>query len=414
MAGIVGAFQLNLKDIHRSNFYEAQEHDDSGIFRTKYSVISANDTHAHLHRTWTNHDYQQFADGTPARGQHKVQSQHSVHVHLKDGKVEQVHRANEAFFRPKNGHPRADNFKGFQEQDIEMSTRGNSKLTLRSCSESEHRRSKRSTLEEEHLKTARSLTSDSLLFTDTEKIQWSKMGGDKKETMRPLYEVLRCFTDKNMKERDIGDCSNELHRMVRDDESTFRAIVRMVQDRGHQNVTSWAVYVAALAGHGKYEAQKVLAQAVKGEYPRPLSKEEYETLLVGVFYLPEGPLHSQLFDALSQLMSKEEKGDEVTATAMLVLAGLTERARRAGYNETLCDSVAEMVHNRYRNKSSLYHPDSVDHETQLRDHIWAFGNLGHHSGLPVILEHIDHDNSGIRSAVISAMRKLLQSTPINT
>ncbi|KAJ7389355.1 hypothetical protein OS493_032212 [Desmophyllum pertusum] len=43
---------------------------------------------------------------------------------------------------------------------------------------------------------------------------------------------------------------------------------------------------------------------------------------------------------------------------------------------------------------------------QLRDHIWAFGNLGHHSGLPVILEHIDHDNSGIRSAVISALRKL--------
>ena len=41
----------------------------------------------------------------------------------------------------------------------------------------------------------------------------------------------------------------------------------------------------------------------------------------------------------------------------------------------------------------------------LRDHIWAFGNLGHHSGLPVILEHFDHDNSGNRSAVISAMRK---------
>ena len=407
MAGIAGSFQLNLKDIHSSSSYEVQEHDDSGVFRTTYNVLSANDTHAHLHRTWTNHEYQTFADGTPAKGQHKVQSQHNAYVHLKDGKVEKVHRSTKAFFRPANGHPRADNFEGFQgeEQDIEMSTSGYSRLTLRSCSDRGKRRSKRSAVEEEHFKTEQSLISDSLLFTDTEKIQWSKMGGERKETTRPLYEVLRCFTDKSMKERDIGDCSNELHRMVRDDQGIFRTIVRLVQDRSHQNLTSWAVYVAVLAGHGKYEAQKTLAEALKAEYPRPLSKEEYEDLLVGIFYLPEGPLHSELFDALSELMTKEEKGDEVTATALLVLAGLTERAKKAGYNETLCDTVADMVHNRCRNKSSLYHPDSEAHEMQLRDHIWAFGNLGHHSGLPVILEHIDHDNSGIRSAVISAMRK---------
>ena len=407
VTGIAGAFQFNLKGVHRSNIYEVQEHDDSGIFRSNYNVLSANDTHAHLHRTWTNFDYQQFADGTPAGGQHKVQSQHSAHVHVKDGRVDKIHRTNEAFFRPANGHPRADNFKGFQdqEQDIEMSTKGYSKLTLRSCSEPEHRRSKRCATEEEHLKTARSLTSDNLLFTDTEKISWSKIGGEKKKT-RPFYEVLRCFTDKKMKEREIGDCSNEMHRMIRDDKGTFQMVAKLVRDRSHQNLTSWAVYVAALAGHGKYEAQNALAQAVKTDSPRPLSKEEYEALLVGIFYLPEGPLHSQLFDALLQLMSREEKGDEVTSTAMLVLAGLAERAKRAGYNETLCDNVAEMIHNRYRNRSTLYPFDSEEHEMQLRDHVWAFGNLGHHSGLPVILKHIDHDNSGIRSAVISAMRKL--------
>ena len=407
VTGIAGAFQLNLKDAHRSNIYEVQEHDDSGIFRTKYSVVSANDTHAHLHRTWTNFDYQQFADGTPAKAEHKVQSQHSAHVHVKHGKVEQVHRTNKAFFRPANGHPRAENLEGFkdQEQDIEMSTKGYSKLTLRSCSELEHHRSKRSVTEEEHVKAARSLNSENLLFTDTEKINWSKIGGEKKKA-RPFYEVLRCFTDKNMKEREIGDCSNEMHRMVRDDEDAFGKIIRLVRDRSHQNLTSWAVYVAALAGHGKYDAQNALAQAVKADSPRPLSKEEYETLLVGIFYLPEGPLHSKLFEALLHLISQEEKGDEVTSTAMLVLAGLAERAKRSGYNETLCDNVAEMIHNRYKNRSTLYHPDSAEHEMQLRDHIWAFGNLGHHSGLPVILTHIDHDNSGIRSAVISAMRKL--------
>ena len=407
VTGIAGAFQLNLKEALRSNIYEVQEHDDSGIFRTKYNVLSANNTHAHIHRTWTNFDYQKFADGTPAKGQHKIQSQHSAHVHVKDRRIDQIHRTHEAFFRPANGHPRADNFEGFQgqDQDIEMSTRGYSKLTLRSCSEPNRQRSKRSTSEEEHLKIARSLASDNLLFTDTEKINWSKIGGEKK-TMRPFYEVLRCFTDKTMKEREIGDCSNEIHRMVRDDQGTFQTVARLVRDRSHQNLTSWAVYVAALAGHGKYEAQNALAQAIQADYPRSLSHEEYETLLVGTFYLPEGPIHTRLFDALLQLISREEKGDEVTSTAMLVLAGLVERAKRAGHNETLSGNIAEMIHNRHRNRSSLYHPDSEEYEMNLRDHIWAFGNLGHHSGLSVILEHIDHDNSGIRSAVISAMRKL--------
>ena len=162
--GIAGAFQLNLKEVHRSNIYRVEEHDDSGIFRTKYRVISANDTHAHLHRSWTNQDYQMFADGSPAKAEHRVQSQHSAHIHVKDGKVERVHRTNKAFFKPSNGHPRAENFEGFkgQEQDIEISTKGFSKLTLRSCLGPEYRRSKRSASEEPHVKISRTLNKDSL------------------------------------------------------------------------------------------------------------------------------------------------------------------------------------------------------------------------------------------------------------
>ncbi|KAJ7311796.1 hypothetical protein OS493_039835 [Desmophyllum pertusum] len=194
--------------------------------------------------------------------------------------------------------------------------------------------------------------------------------------------------------------------MVRNDKSVFRAIKRLVQNRNHQNLTSWSVYAAAVAAHGKYEAQNVLAQAVKTGNPRPLTSEEYETLLISIFYLPDGPLHSSLFNALLELTIEDGKGEDVTATAMLVLAALTERAKRAGYNDSLSDSVADMIHHRYRNRSSLYHPESIEYESHLRDHIWAFGNLGHHSGLPIILEHIDHDNSDIRSSVISAMRKL--------
>ena len=405
ITGIAGAFQVNLLGAHKFTNYEVQEHDDSGVFRTKYNVLFANDTHAHLHRTWTNHDYQQFADGTPTKGEHKVQSQHSAHVHLKDGKVEQVHRWTKAVFRPRDGYPRAENFKDFQKQDIEISTSGYSKLKLRSCFDPEHRRSKRSTTEKHHLHTLNSLTRESILFSDAEKINWSEIGGEKKKA-RPLHEVLRCFVDKNVKKREVGACASELHHMVRNDESVFKAIKRLVENRNHQNQTSWGVYVSALAAHGKYEAQNVLAQAVKTRKPRPLGDEEYETLLLSIYYLPKGPLHSSLFDALYELAFADEKGDHITATAMLVLSGLTERAEATGYNETLGETVAEMIYNRYRNKSNIYFPDSHDHEMQLTDHIWAFGNLGHHSGLPVILEHIDHDDSSIRSAVISAMRKM--------
>ena len=146
-----------------------QEKDDSGIFRTKYNVVHNNDTHTHLHRTWTNHDYQQFADGTPIKGTHKVQSRHSAHVHLKDGKVEQVHRSMKAFFKPPNGHPRAENLDNFEKQDIEVSASGYSKMRLKSCSDPFHPRSKRSVTEKEHLDILKTLTKDSILFNDNEK-----------------------------------------------------------------------------------------------------------------------------------------------------------------------------------------------------------------------------------------------------
>jgi len=402
--GIAGAFQVNLLDAHRLTNYEVDEHDDSGFFRTRYNVVSINNTHSHLHRTWTNFDYQQFAGVTPAKGQHKLQSQHSAHIHLKYGKVEKVHRTTSVFLRPAKGHPRAENFKSFAKQDIEMSTSGYSELTLRSCSDPGHQRSKRSVIKtDEHLKTVKTLTRDSLMFNSADKINWSELGGEKKKT-RPLYEVLACFLDKGAQK--IGYCTSELHYMVRNNKSVFRVVKQLVEYRKHQNLTSWAVYVSALTAHGKYEAQNVLAHAIETDKPRPLTSEEYETLLISIFYLPDGPLHSSLFNALFDLSIDDRKGEAVTARAMLVLAGLTERAKRTGYNVTLSDTVAEMIHNRYLNKSSLYHPESMEYESHLRDHIWALGNLGHHSGIPLILQHMDHDNSDIRSAVISAMRKL--------
>ena len=405
--GIVGAFQVNLLGANKSTVYEVEEKDDSGIFRAKYNVLHNNDTHAHFHRMWTNYDYQQFADGTPVKGKHNLQSYHSAHVLLKKGKVEQVHRSTKAFFRPPNGHPRAENVKNFENQDIEVSTTGYSKLRLKSCSDPHHPRSKRSVTEKEHLDILKTLTRDSILFTDNEKINWSDVEKDNMKT-RPLDELLRCLVGKSVQEREIAYCSTELHHLIRKNKRALKAIKQLFENRNHQNITSWSVFASVLAAHGKYEAQNALADAVMRSTPRPLTLEEFELLLVAIHYLPTGPLHSNLFEALLKLAFDKTKEDSITATAMLVLAGLTERATKAGYNETLSETVVEIIVNRYKNKSNIYHPDSIDHETQLRDHIWALGNLGHHSGLPIILEHIDHDDSSIRSAVISAMRKMPQ------
>ena len=407
---MAAAFQLNLKNVGQLRHYKVEEHDDSGSYNAKYTVLAANESHAELHRTWTNYDYQEFADGMPVRGEHKVQSQHDVHVHLKEGKIHMVHRTNKAYFRPPQGHPRAENLDEFPEQDIEMSTRGYSKLTLRSYSKSRHRRSRRSPNEDDdHAEYTKTLKRESLIFRDAEKIKWKDIGGeDQRKKTRPFYELIRSFTDKSVKEREIGDCSRELNYLIRNDETTFMKVRDIVTQRTHENITSWAVLVSNLAQHGQLQAQDILAHALKTDYPRTLSKEEYEALLEGIFYLPKGPLHQKLFNALFELAAKGHRHDDVSAMAMLVLSGLVKRAKLAGYNETLDNSVAELIHSSYQNKSTLYRAETEEHESYLRDHIWAFGNLGHLSGLTVILEHADHDSSGIRSAAMSAMRKLPQ------
>ena len=369
--------------------------------------MTANESHAELHRTWTNYDYQEFADGTPVRGEHKVQSQHDVHVHLKEGKIHMVYRTNKAYFRPPQGHPRAENLDEFPDQDIEMSTRGYSKLTLRSCSKSSHRRSRRSLDVSD--RPGKTLKRESLIFKDAKKIKWKDIsGGEHRKKTRPFYELIRCFTDTSVKEREIGDCSRELNYLIRNDETAFMQARDIVTQRMHENITSWAVLISNLAWHGQRQAQDILAHTLKSDYPRTLSKKEYEALLEGIFYLPKGPLHQELFNALFELAVKGHRHDGISAMAMLVLSGLVKRAKLAGYNETLDNSVAELIHTSYQNKSTLYRAETEEHESYLRDHIWAFGNLGHLSGLTVILEHADHDSSGIRSAVMSAMRKLPQ------
>ncbi|EDO42273.1 predicted protein [Nematostella vectensis] len=401
--GIAGSFQVDLKSVSIPQS-RVQEHDDSGVYHATYTTLSANDTDATLKREWSNHDYVQFADGTPVSGEHKVQFRHEGIVHVQDGRIKKVHRTHKGVVRPAKGNPRVDNIDSYQHQDIEMSTSGYSKLTLVSCKKKKNKHRARRAAER-HRCDMRGLHRDNLVFADVHKVKTDTVGGEKIK-FRPFYELIRCFSDKSVEDREVGLCAREIHKLVKYDDKAFQKIRRLVLEREHQNTTTWAVLTSALAAHGKLEAQETLAHALMSSYPRPLTDEEYEALLEGIFFLPQGPLHKTLFDALLKDAARDDNPHKHAAMPMLVLAGLVKRAHNSGYNTTLSDNVAELIHNSYQNKTNVHHPDSPEHEHCLRRHIWAFGNLGHLSGLDVILRHINHDSSGIRSAVVSAMRKL--------
>ncbi|KAK3735013.1 hypothetical protein QZH41_010659, partial [Actinostola sp. cb2023] len=410
--GIAGAFQVHLKSVGDTKLPQVEEHDDSGVYLSRYTTLHSNDTHTTVKREWTNKDYLLLSDGTPARGEHKVQSQHRGIVQVIEGQIYKVHRQHNGVFESAKGHPRAENKKEYQEneQDIQIFTSGYSKLTLVGCKElsskSPHHRSRREATMDDHVQQdLAGLHRDNLVFKDTHKIKWKDVGGDKIK-FRPFYEIMRCFTDPTVKDREIGECAREIHKLAQHDNEVFQKICQLVLQRNHQNVTSWSVLVSVLAGHGKYQAQNVLASALLSEYPKKLTLEEYETLLEGIFYIPKGPIQKNLFDALLWNAKRYVNHGHKSPMAMLVLAGLTKRAETAGYNTSLSDIVVQLIHHSYNNKSSIHDPDSKEHVEFLRNHIWAFGNLGHLSGLNTMLKQANHDSSGIRSAVVSGMRKL--------
>ena len=303
-------------------------------------------------------------------------------------------------------YARAENLKDFQkqEQDFEMWTSGYSTLKLESCKD----RGPESRPPNYSYKTPENngtLRSSNLVFTDSDKIKWSNIGGEKPKR-QALFELVQCINDLNTKESDIAECMRQIHRQMDTDSQTYNLVENIVLQRTHRNMTSWEVLTSALAGNGRQRAQIALAHALRTDHQLPLTVKEYEILLEAIFYLPKGPIQRALYDALFSLASQNNCHSDVSTMAMLVLAGLVKRSQQAGYNITLCNNVFGLIHDSYKNKSNLYHPESVEHEAYLRNHIWALSNLGHLSGLEIILRHRDHDNSFIRSAVAIAMRKL--------
>ena len=365
-----------------------------------------NNTHLRLKKQWTNYDYQQFADGKPTSGEHRLHFNNEINVHLENGRVKNVHRKHQALFKAKD-NPRSENFKDFKQnrQDIEMTTKGYSILALNSCSKPDHHRTRRA-VRDDYLHTERNVFRvDNLLFKDYSEINWDDIGGQKKKT-KPLEMLLRCFNDNSLKEQEQADCAVELHKLVRSDKLSFKTVRNLLHKREHQNLTTWSALLSAVVAQGKVEAQEALAYAMMTDYPRPLIVEEYEILLEAILHLPSGLFHHSLFQALLNAAQHQKRPENLSTMSMLVLSGMTERSQRAGYNASLIETVVSFIHDSVQNKSLNYHPDSEEHESCIRRHVWAYGNLGHVSGLDDILQYINHDNSHIRSAVVSAMARM--------
>ncbi len=402
----MSAFHLKIRPEINMTSFNTEEEDDSGVHMTYYDVIHRNTTHVDFTKQWGGDDYLKHADGRPVEGKQHVKSRYNSAVKIEDNTIKSVKRTHFSQLHDEKAYKRPLNNPDFQNQpDFSFKASGESHLNLLSCS-AKPRLTKRSLVHENAASSLANLKQDTLTHGDVHRLLWSDIGNPKKP-IRTFYELLRCYSDPSVKKNELSQCIKELHYRARTDNEIHRKIVELTLSRNHQNFSTWSGLVGALVVKGDYATQEVLTNALLSDDPRPLTDKEHSILLEAVFFIPAGPLYPELLEALLSLHKNWTKSDEVTVRAMLVMSGLVRRVHEAGYNRSLSDRVAQHLHHSFKTHPACFHDDeSESHETYLRNHIWAFGNLGHASSLNTIIHHLDHDNSGIRYFAVSALRKL--------
>ena len=398
---------MRLHHEEQTTAYKVEEEDDSGIHVTYYNVSRVNSTYLDLTKKWTSDDYLKHADGRPVNGKHHSKSHYHSTVKIEDNTIKAVERTHWSYLHNDKPYKRALNHKAFQDQpDFDFKASGESLLHLLACSRPySGKRTKRS--DNENVKSYfATLKRDSLTYGDMHRLKWSSVGNPKRPS-RTFYELLRCYSDTSVKESELTICIKELHFLARNDDDIFQKIVNLALERSHQNISTWSGLVGSLVVRGDYNTQKILASLLLSDDPRPLTEKEYSLLLEAVYFIPSGPLYPDLLQALISLHRNVSKNEEISVMAMLVASGLVKRCHEAGYNSSLLDIMLQHLHNSFKNHPARYHDKESDtHEAYLRNHLWAFGNLGHLSTLKLITRHLDHDNSGIRFSAVSALRKL--------
>ena len=388
---------LNLK-IHtdpKNNSYRREEEDESGIHLAFYDVKERNVSNLRLTKKWTSDDYLKHADGRPIEGEQHSKSHYHTSMEVYDGVIKNSRRTHlTRLWNDKPYHRPLNKPEFYGQPDLELKASGESHLTLVNCDSPGKRRFKRST--EEVYFDLENLKKDTLSYGDIHRVKWSSIGGSSKPS-RTFYELLRCYSDPSVKKSELSQCVKELHRLI----------VNLTLGRSHLNFSTWSGLVGSIVVRGDDKTQKIISQIISSEEPRPLSVEEHAKLLEAVLFIPAGPLHPELVQALLSLHRNSSKSTEITVRAMLVTSALVRRCYDAGYNRSLSDSIAKHLHHSFKTHPARFDDEeNQSHDDYLWSHICAFGNLGHLSSLDLITKYLDHDSSGIRYFAVSALRKL--------
>ena len=385
--------------------FNTEEEDDSGVHLAYYDVLHKNSTHVNFTKQWSGDDYSKLADGRPVEGEQHVRSRYNSAVKIENNAIQSVKRSHLSELHDEKPYKRPLNNPDFQTQpDFDVKASGESHLKLLGCSV-KPQRSKRSLPDENGKISLDNFKQDTLTHSDVHRMQWKRVGNPNKPT-RSFYELLRCYWDRSTKMNELSQCIKELHYLARTDDKTHQKIANLTLLRSHQNFSTWSGLVGALVVKGDYATQIILSKALLSEDPRPLDDQEHSVLLEAVFFIPARPLCPELLEALLSLHKNRSKSDEVTVRAMLIISGLVRRVQDAGYNRSLSEKIAQHLHDSFKTHPARFHDDESEaHETYLRNHIWAFGNLGHVSSLSTIIRYLDHDSSGIRYSAVFALHK---------
>ena len=362
-------------------------------------------TNLHLTKKWSSDDYLKHAGGRPVEGRQHTKSHYDTTLEIENGAIKNVKRTHFSHFENDKRYNRPQNKPEFQRQpDLELKASGESHLKLLHCAGPTNRRTKRSS-EKVHA-SLRNLKQATLCYEGVRDIKWSSTG-DPNKPSRTFYELLRCYSDPSVKKSELSQCVKELHYLAKTNDDIFENIVNLTLGRSHQNFSTWSGLVGAIVVRADHETQKILSHAILSDDPRPLSDKEHAKLLEAVYFIPAGPLYSELLQALLSLHMNSSKSADITARSMLVLSGLVRRCHDSGYNRSLSQSIAQHLHQSFKtHPARLHHAESSFHEGYIWSHLCAFGNLGHISSLGFITRYLDHDSSGIRYFAVSALRKL--------
>ena len=359
-------------------------------------------------RTWKESDYLRYADGRLGNKIHPGNSLYKSVTKIYDGVLQETRRTHKSHFNEIFSHDHDFNMKrsAFQ-SDFNIETHGKSHLRLFQCTRpSNKKRRKRSFQYDDDVALLKKFTKDSLMFRQLHLV---KGNNHEQVHLKTVYELLRCHWDPAVTKSELNKCVKELHVQAKKHNSTFQIIVTLAQSLSHQNLSTWGALVGCLVVKNDEQTQRVLADLITTENPRQLTDTEFDYILEAVYFLPSGPLFPRLIESLLSVHENKNgsRHTEVSHMAMLVISALVKKCCDAGYNTSLPDFIFERLRNSFVNHPHRRHEEASEtHQSYLRNHLWAFGNLGHISSLNIVTSQLDSDNSVIRLSAVTALRKL--------